>query len=67
MVHNAQVQSGEKPSIRIWLFDENSQIDHVTISGLNILGGEIFSFDQLDYKASPANGENISFLPYENE
>ena len=66
-VRNVRVLSGIRPSIRIWSFDENSRIDHVTISGLNILGEEILSFEQLDYEASPANGESICFLPYENE
>ena len=66
-VNNVRVLSGKRPSIRIWSFDENSRIDHVTISGLNILGEEILSFEQLDYEASSANGENISFLPSEDK
>ena len=66
-VRNVRVLSGKRPSVRIWSFDENSRIDHVTISGLNILGEEILSFEQLDCEASPANGEHIRILPSENE
>ena len=64
-VRNVRVLSGKRPSVRIWSFDENSRIDHVTISGLNILGEEIVSFEQLDCEASPANGEHIRILPSE--
>ena len=58
-----RVLSGKRPSVRIWSFDENSSIDHVTITGLNFLGEEIVSFDQLAYEACPANGNNIRILP----
>ena len=62
-VRNVRVLSGKRPSVRIWSFDENSSIDHVTITGLNFLGEEIVSFDQLAYEACPANGNNIRILP----
>ena len=62
-VRNVRVLSGRRPGIRIWSQDENSRIDHVTISGLNLLGEEITSFGQLDYEAGPANGEDIRLIP----
>ena len=65
-VRNVRVLSGIRPSVRIWSFDENSRIDHVTITGLNLLGEEIGSFSQLTYEASPANGENIRIFPSDN-
>lgn len=64
-IRNVQVLSGKKPSIRIWSNDESSRIDHVTISGLMILGEKITSFDQIVYEASPYNGENIRFADEE--
>ena len=62
-VRNVRVLSGRRQSVRIWSSDENSRIDHVTISGLNLLGEDITSFDQLIYEASPANGGDIRLLP----
>ena len=62
-VRDVRVLSGKRPAVRIWSFDENSRVDHVTISGLNLLGEEITSFSQLTYEAGPANGENIRILP----
>lgn len=59
-VKNVQVLSGKKPSIRIWANDEKALIDNVAIEGLTILGEEITSFDQIEYEASPFNGENIT-------
>lgn len=64
-IRNVAVLSGKKPAIRIWSNDESSRIDHVTISGLTILGEEISSFDQLVYEASPHNGESIRFADEE--
>lgn len=64
-IHNVQVLSGKKPSIRIWSNDESSQIDNVTISGLMILDEKIISFDQIVYEASLYNGENIRFADEE--
>ena len=61
-IRNVQVLSGKKPAIRIYANDESSWIDHVTISGLTILGEDITSFDQLAYEASPYNRENIRFV-----
>ena len=61
-VRNVRVLSGKRPSVRIWSYDETSRIDHITISGLNLLGEEITSFGQLVYEASPANGEDIHLL-----
>lgn len=58
-VRNVHVLSGRRPSIRIWSNDEKSRIDHVTISGLTILGEEITSFSQLPCEFSPFNGEDI--------
>jgi hypothetical protein len=57
------VLAGRRPAVRIWSCDENSRIDHVTITGLNLLGEEITSLSQLVYEASPFNGENIRVLP----
>ena len=62
-VRNVHVLSGRCPSIRIWSLDENSRIDHVTISGLNWMGEEITSFDQLQCEMSPANGADIRLIP----
>ena len=62
-VRNVRVLSGIRPSVRIWSNDENSRIDHVTISGLDILGEEITSFTQLPCEFSPANGEDIRIIP----
>ncbi len=59
IVRNVQVLSGIRPAIRIFSNDENSRIDHVQISGLTYMGEEIRSFDQLTYKASANNGEDI--------
>ncbi len=64
-VRGVRVLAGRKPSVRIWSHDENSRIDHVVISGLNLLGEEITSFDQVACIVSPANGEDIRLLPAE--
>ena len=63
-VRNVEVLSGKRPSIRIWSCDESSRISHVTISGLKVCGEEISSFDQVDYEASPYNGEDIILEPW---
>lgn len=62
-VRNVQVLSGRRPSVRIWSNDMQSRIDHITISGLKILGEDITSFSQLPCEFSPANGEDIQILP----
>ena len=61
-VRNVRVLSGNRPSVRIWSSDENSMIDHVMISGLNLMGEEIVSFGQIAYEASPANGNDILLM-----
>ena len=61
-IRNVQVLSGRKPSIRIWSNDASSRIDHVYISGLNILGEEITGFDQVNFETSPYNGGDIHFV-----
>jgi hypothetical protein len=58
-VRNVRVLSGEKPAVRIFSNDGDSRIDHVRISGLVLLGEEIGSLEDLDYVASPYNGEDI--------
>lgn len=60
-IRNVQVLSGKRPAIRIWSNDETSQINHVLIDGLTLLGEPITSFAQLQYEASPFNGEDIRF------
>lgn len=66
-IKNVQVLSGKKPAIRIWANDETSGIDHVHISGLTLLDEDITGFDQVDYEASPYNGEDIRFISPERE
>lgn len=58
-VRNVQVLSGVRPVLRIFSNDENSRIDHVSISGLFYRGERIRSFDQLTYEASEYNGADI--------
>lgn len=64
-VRNVRVLGGVRPAIRIWASDETSVIDHVTISGLEILGEPIGSFDQLTCEFSPCNGPDIRIEPAE--
>ena len=62
-IRNVRVLSGKRPGIRISSYDETSRIDHVTISGLWLLGEKILSWDQVDYVSSPFNGDHIELLP----
>lgn len=61
-IRNVQVLSGKEPSVRIFSFGNDANIDDVAIEGLYILGEHITSFDQLKYDKNNRNGENISFV-----
>lgn len=61
-IRNVQVVSGKEPSVRIFSFGKEANIDDVTIEGLYILGEHITSFDQLKYNKNNRNGENIRFV-----
>ncbi|MBO4407472.1 MAG: hypothetical protein J5849_07200, partial [Clostridia bacterium] len=60
-VRRVNVLSGKRPGVRIVSANENARIDHVTISGLTVLGEKIASFDQLPGEFSPYNGPSIGF------
>lgn len=60
-IRNLQVLDGKEPSVRIFSFGNDANIDDVTIEGLYILGEHITSFDQLKYNKNNRNGDNIGF------
>ena len=58
-VSHVCVLSGKKPGIRIYASGTDSTIDDIRITALTILGEPIHDFSQVDYLASPYNGDNI--------
>ena len=60
-VRRVRVLDGKRPGVRIVSAGEDARIDHVSVSGLTVLGERIRSFDQLRTEFSPYNGPSIGF------
>lgn len=58
---NVQVLSGKEPSVRIFSFNKDKNVDDVTLQGLYVLGEHITDFGQLKYNKNNRNGKNIRF------
>ena len=61
VVRRVKVLGGKRPGVRIVSAGKDAKIDHVSISGLTILGERIASFDRLHTEFSPWNGADIGF------
>jgi hypothetical protein len=59
LFENISVLAGNETSIRIFSFSKECNIDDITFRGLNILGRQITSFDQLRMNINSRNGRNI--------
>ena len=60
-VRRVKVLGGKRPGVRIVPAGKDAPIDHVRISGLEVLGEKITSFDQLPAELSPLTGPSVGF------